>query len=68
MILVDLDERLVALNDGADKAAAWSASDHLWRETSADFAGRAWADGTRLTPAQAKRRYPKADLEAVPAL
>jgi hypothetical protein len=65
---VDLDMRLIALNDDANKAAAWSPSDAKWRETTDDFAGRAWADGRSLTQAEAKQRFPKADLDAIPAL
>lgn len=68
MKLVELEERLIAINDEASKAAALSPSDGKWRETSGDFAGRAWADGRALTPAQAQRRFPKADLAAIPTL
>lgn len=68
MTLVELDERLVAINESADKAAALSPSDATWRETSAEFASRAYFEGRKLTTAQAKRLFPKADLAAIPAL
>lgn len=69
MILIDLDERLIALNDEANQGAACSPwEDNKWRPISSDFARRAWADGAKITKAQALRRYPKADLEAIPAL
>jgi hypothetical protein len=50
--LVELDERLVAINDSADKAAALSPSDAKWRETTPEFASRAHFEGRKLTTAQ----------------
>lgn len=66
MILVDHDDRLVALNDDATEAVVWSPDGKEWRETAGDFARKAWLDGEELTSQEAESRFPGADLENVP--
>jgi hypothetical protein len=66
MILVDHDDRLVALNDDATEAVVWSPDEKAWRETGEDFARKAWLEGVELTGAEAASRFPGADLENVP--
>lgn len=64
MILVDHDDRLVALNDDATEAKVWGPEG--WRDTGGDFPRKAWIEGQELTWDQAKKRFPSADLENVP--
>lgn len=66
MILIEIDDRLVALNGEANAGAVWAQDAKEWRTIAATFAGRAWADGEELTPAEAAKRFPAADLGAIP--
>lgn len=67
MKLVDLDERLIAVDDDGTRCAI-AGDDGSWRHGTPHLAAKAWTDGLRLTEAEAGREFPKADLKAVPAL
>jgi len=68
MTLLEYEDRLVAVNAKANNAVVWQADGKVWAETSAEFAGKAWAEGKELTAEQAKDRFPEADLDAIPAI
>lgn len=67
MILIDSEERLFALNDEANLGFVWAADTKEWRPIADYVAARVWAEGSDLTPAQAAKRFPAADLGAIPA-
>lgn len=60
------DDRLVILDDEAIVAHVWSAERKRWVPTGADFARKAWVDGTDLTEEKAKARFPDADWDSLP--
>lgn len=64
MILIDFEERLVATNDEANQGAVCERGQ--WRPIAPAFAGKAWADGGKVTPAEAARLYPEADQAKIP--
>lgn len=66
MILVELEERLVAMNDEATVATVWNGVE--WAQTGGDFARKAWLEGEEIDPEEAARRFPEAKLDALPAL
>lgn len=69
MLIVDHDDRLVVLDDEAAKVSyIWQPEGRRWAKGSADFARKAWVDGTDLTEAEAKERFPSADWENLPDL
>ncbi len=65
MILIDFEERLVAVNDEANQGVVWEAG--IWRPIAPAFARKAWAEGDELKPAAAAKRYPDADQAKIPA-
>jgi hypothetical protein len=66
MILIDFEERLIALNSEANAGYVHQGGE--WREIAPEFARKAYFEGEELPAAVAKRRYPEADLAAIPAL
>lgn len=64
--LFDLEGRLVARQ--LDESAVWSAEKKAWRRSSTILARKAWLEGEELTRGAAARRFPEADLEAIPDL
>lgn len=63
MILLDYDDRLIATNDEATVAVAWSLEGNGWLATHDDFARKAFAFGDEISPAKAKRLFPDATLD-----
>jgi hypothetical protein len=63
MILIEHDERLVALDDEATKAVVWNPKARLWRVTGDAFPRKAFVEGRELSTDQAARIFKGADLE-----
>lgn len=68
MICIELEERLIVLNDEAKQGAVWASQTREWRAINPDFAGRAWAEGRQISHSEAKLRFPKADFSLIPTL
>lgn len=66
MILIDFEDRLIAANDEATIAVVWNGVE--WAQTGGDFARKAWLEGDEISPEEAAKRFPEADLEAIPVL
>lgn len=67
MMLFEVEDRLVAVNADANQGFVWNADAGEWRTVADYVARKAWAEGVGLTAAQAKKRFPAADLQAIPA-
>lgn len=68
MILCDFEERLVALNDEANAGHVLDPDSGEWRAIAPAFAAKVYAESDPISEAQALKRYPDADLQALPAL
>lgn len=66
MILIDLDDRLVAIDADATKGFLWK--DGGWHEASPTLVLKAWSEGATITPERAAHIFPKADLGSLPRL
>lgn len=66
MKLVELEDRLIAIEDDGQAGALWK--DGQWIEAGETLAVKAWAEGVQITPDQAAEQFPEADLEAIPPL
>ena len=56
---------ILVLDDGAGGGWAWSPSDYEWRKITAEFAGRVWTEGRKISDEEAKRRY-RVELDQLP--
>lgn len=63
MKLMELELRLIAIDDGGTRSMIWR--DSKWVEGTDILAGRAWADGAELSPEEAKAQF---GVEKLPAL
>jgi hypothetical protein len=66
MILIDFEERLIALNSEAN--AGYVDQGGEWRQIAPEFARKAYFEGDELTAEQARTRYPNAALQELLAL
>lgn len=65
-MLIEFEERLIATNDEATRAVAWSGEQ--WVQTGGSFPRKAWLEGQTISAEEAGRRFPDADLGSVPDL
>jgi hypothetical protein len=65
VILIDFEDRLIALNDEATEGAAFNDGEG-WAPLGGDFPRKAWIEGEELSPEEAAKRFPEANLDEVP--
>jgi hypothetical protein len=66
LILIDFEERLIALNDEATTGVVWNGVE--WAQIGGDFPRKAWLEGEEIGPEEAAKRFPEADLTKMPEL